>query len=121
MTPGDLSRLTAVAALAVAGVAIAGWLGPAALGAGAAGLLLLVLLLLPLALGVRGLWRGRLDTARRLSLVLPFYGAGLLVGAFGNPGQRGWLTLGAFALALAFAAVLSWVRRTAPPRPRPPT
>lgn len=121
MSHAELPRLTAVMALAVTGVALAGWLGPAALAAGGPGILLLALLLLPLALGARGLLRGQLRTGRRLSLVLPFYGAALLVGAFGNPGARGWVTLGAFALALGFAATLSWVRRTAPPRPRSPT
>lgn len=121
MNHGELPRLTAVVALAVTGLALAGWLGPGALDAGAPGILLLGLLLLPLALGLRGLLLGRLRTGRRLSLVLPFYGAGLLVGAVGNPAARGWVTLGAFALALAFAATLSWVRRTAPPRPRSPT
>jgi uncharacterized membrane protein len=114
----ELPRRTAVTALCVVGAAFAGWLGPAALAAGATGVLLLLLLLLPLVLGARGLLLGNLRTGRRLSLVLPFYGAGLLVGAVGNPGARGWVTLGAFALALGFAATLSWVRRTAPPRPR---
>lgn len=121
MNHGEPARRTAVAGLAVVGMALAGWLGPAALAGGAPGVLLLALLLAPLALGVRGLLQGNLGTGRRLSLLLPFYGAGLLVGAVGNPGARGWVTLGAFALALAFAATLSWVRRTAPSRPRSPT
>lgn len=121
MNHAELPRRTAVVALSIVALALAGWLGPAALAAGAAGVLLLVLLLLPLALGARGLLLGSLRTGRRLSLLLPFYGAGLLVGAVGNPAARGWVTLGAFALALAFAATLSWVRRTAPPRPRSPT
>jgi uncharacterized membrane protein len=121
LNAGTLPRVTAIVALSATGLAITGWLGPGALAAGVPGILLLALLLVPLALGVRGLLLGRLRTARQLSLVLPFYGASLLVGAFGNPGARGWVTAGAFALALAFAAVLSWVRQTAPPRPRSPT
>jgi hypothetical protein len=54
--------------------------------------------------------------------VLPFYGAALLVAAVGNPGARAWVTAGAFAVALGFAAVLSWVRwSNRPPPPQPPT
>lgn len=121
MSPGELPRLTAAGALAVTGLAFAGWLGPAARAAGPPGALLLVLVLLPLALGACGMLRRRLRTGRRLSLVLPFYGAVLLVGGFGNPAARGWVTLGAFAVALGFAATLSWVRQAAPPRPRSPT
>jgi uncharacterized membrane protein len=121
LNAAEVPRVTAIVALSATGLAMAGWLGPGALAVGVPGVLLLALLLAPLALGVRGLLLGRLRTARQLSLLLPFYGAGLLVGAFGNPGTRGWITAGAFALALAFAAVLSWVRRMAPPRPRSPT
>ena len=102
-----------MAGLAGTLICLAGWLGPLARG-GWPGALVLLLLLLPLALGLRGLARARTHTARWLSLALPFYGAGFLVGAVGNPAARGWTTAGAFAVALAFAAAVSWVRRGAP-------
>lgn len=77
----------------------------------------LVLLLAPLALGLLGVLRARLRTGRWLSLALPFYGAGFLVAAVGNPGARAWTTAGAFCVALGFAAIISWLRRGAPPAP----
>jgi hypothetical protein len=52
--------------------------------------------------------------------VLPFYGAAVLVAAVGNPGARAWVTAAAFAVALGFAAVLSWVRRSSQTPPPPP-
>jgi uncharacterized membrane protein len=117
VNPGRLPRLTALAALVATGVLTAAWLGPAAFRAGAAGIAALVLLLLPLGLGLRGLLLARLYTGRWLSLVLPFYGAGFLVAAAGNPEGRGWITASAFSVALAFAAVISWVRRAGRPAP----
>jgi uncharacterized membrane protein len=100
--------------LAATATLIVAWLGATALEHGAPGLAAIAALLAPLALGMHGLWRRRLRTARWLSLVLPFYGAGFLVAAVGNPGARGWVTAGAFCVALAFAAAISWVRRAAP-------
>lgn len=112
------ARAVAIGALAATGVCLAGWLAPVIRG-GWPGVALLLLLLLPLGLGVRGLARAQPRTAQWLSLVLPFYAAGFLVGAAGNPGARGWVTAGAFAVALAFGAAVSWVRRGAPDaRPR---
>ncbi len=111
MSAAELSRLTAAAALAAGAVFIAFWLGSAAIDAGAAALLGLGLLLLPLGLGLRGVLLARLQTGRRLSLLLPFYGAGVLVAAVGSPEARAWATAAAFAIALAFAATLSWVKR----------
>lgn len=108
----ELARLTTAAALAGCGAALLGWLGPRALAGGPAWILLLVMLLAPLAVGLQGLLLRRLRTARWLSLALPFYGAAFLVGAVGNPAARGWVTLGAFCTALAFAAGVSWIRRT---------
>jgi len=123
LNPAELSRRTAIAALLATGLVMAGWLGPAAFRAGAPALVALALALLPIALGVHGLARANLRTGRWLSLVLPFYGAALLVAAVGNPGARAWVTAGAFAVALGFAAVLSWVRRSNRPPPplQPPT
>lgn len=120
MNPAELPRRTALAALLTAGCVMAGWLGPTAFRAGALALVALALALLPIGLGVRGLVRANLRTGRWLSLVLPFYGAALLVAAVGNPGARAWVTAGAFAVALAFAAVLSWVRRSSQTPPPPP-
>jgi uncharacterized membrane protein len=117
----DMPRLTAAAMLAATALVIAAWLGGPAAAVGPIGIVALVILAMPLALGLRGLLLGRLRTARWLSLVLPFYGAGFLVAAVGNPGARGWVTAGAFCVALGFAAVLSWARRSkspAPPRPQ---
>ncbi|MFU8895820.1 MAG: DUF2069 domain-containing protein [Gammaproteobacteria bacterium] len=111
----DLPRRTAIAGLAAAVMVLLGWLGPAATAHGPPALIGLAILLAPLALGISGLLRARVHTARWLSLALPFYGAGLLVAAVGNPAARGWVTAGAFALALAFAALLSWVKRGAQP------
>jgi uncharacterized membrane protein len=111
----ELARLTAAGALAATGLFTLGWLGPAATRTGVVAIVALVVLLIPLALGLRGLVLARLRTGRWLSLVLPFYGAGFLVGAVGDPAARGWATAGAFCLALAFAAVLSWVRRAGQP------
>lgn len=108
------ARAAAIAALAATGVCLAGWLAPVARDGGWPGWLLVGGLLVPLVLGIRGLARGTPRTARWLSLVLPFYAAGFLVGAVGNPGARGWVTAGAFAVALAFGAAVSWVRRGAP-------
>jgi uncharacterized membrane protein len=118
LNAGELPRLTALVALAATGLLLLGWLGPAALRAGTAGVAMLVLLLLPLGFGIRGLLLARLYTGRWISLVLPFYGAGLLVGAAGNPEARGWITAAAFSVALAFAAVISWVRRAGRGVPR---
>lgn len=118
MNPAELSRLTAAAALAATGLLVLAWLGPAASQAGVLGIAALAAILIPLGLGLRGLLLARLRTGRWLSLVLPFYGAGYLVGAVGDPESRGWVTAGAFSVALAFAAVLSWVRRAG--RPAPP-
>jgi uncharacterized membrane protein len=120
LNPAELPRRTALAALLIAGCVMAGWLGPAAFRAGALALVALALALLPIALGVRGLARANLRTGRWLSLVLPFYGAALLVAAVGNPGARAWVTAGAFAVALSFAAVISWVRRSSQTPPPPP-
>jgi uncharacterized membrane protein len=117
LNPSDLPRLTAATALAGTALAAALWLGPAALRAGAPALAGLVLLLLPLAFGLRGLLAGRLRTGRWLTLLLPFYAAMFLVGAVGNPGARGAIAAGAFCVALAFAATISWVRRARPPEP----
>lgn len=117
MKPAELPRLTAAGALALAGIVGAAWLGPAALRGGPLAVAALAAVLAPLALGLRGLLQARLRTGRWLTLVLPFYGAALLVAAVGNPGDRGWVTAGAFAVALSFAAILSWVRAAA----RPPT
>lgn len=108
------ARAVAIAALAGTAACVAGWLAPVALHGGWPGWLLVGALLAPLALGIRGLARGQPRTARWLSLVLPFYAAAFLVGAVGNPGARGWVTAGAFAVALAFGAAVSWVRRGAP-------
>jgi uncharacterized membrane protein len=111
-----MATARAVTLLALAGtmICIAGWLLPLASASGWPGIALLLLVLAPLALGWRGLALARLRTARWLSLLLPFYGALFLVGAVGNPDARGWVTAGAFAAALAFGAVLGWVRRGAP-------
>lgn len=120
MNAAELSRRTAALALAATVLAASGWLGPWAVAAGLPGIVPWLALLAPLLLGLRGVLRGTLHTGRWLSLLLPFYGAGVLVGAVGNAGARGWLTATAFCLALAFAAVLSWVRRAARPMPPPP-
>jgi uncharacterized membrane protein len=117
MSPTELPRYTAAAALGATALLATGALGPAALRGGAPGVAALALLLAPLALGMHGVLRARLRTGRWLSLALPFYGAGLLVTAVGNPGGRVWTTLGAFCVALGFAAILSWLRRAAPPAP----
>lgn len=111
MTAAGVARRTTAVALAVAGSCLALWLGPAAAAVGAGGLIAVVILLLPLALGLRGVLLDRLQTGRRLSLLLPFYGAAVLVAAVGRPESRAWATVAAFAFALAFAATLSWVRR----------
>ena len=115
MRPAELPRRTAIASLAAAVLVLLGWLGPAAVGHGLPALIALAILLAPLGLGISGLLRARVRTARWLSLLLPFYGAGLLVAAVGNPAARGWVTAGAFAVALGFAAVLSWAKRGAQP------
>jgi len=114
----ELPRITATAALAAVALLIVAWLGPAATRSGPLAMAAVATLLLPLALGLRGLLAARLRTGRWLSLVLPFYCAGFLVSAVGNPGARGWVTAGAFFAALGFAAVLSWVKRAG--RPAPP-
>lgn len=98
-------------------ILIVAWLGPAAIRLGPAATIALAALLLPLAVGLRGLLAGRLRTGRWLSLALPFYCAGFLVAAVGNPDARGWVTAGAFCVALGFGAVLSWVRRAGPRAP----
>jgi uncharacterized membrane protein len=115
--PAELPRRTAAAALAATALLLVAWLGPAAIRSGTPGLVALAAVLIPLALGLRGLLLARLRTGRWLSLVLPFYCAGFLVGAVGNPGARGWVTAGAFCAALGFAAVLSWVKRASRPAP----
>jgi uncharacterized membrane protein len=115
--PAELPRRTATAALAATVLLIVAWLGPAATRAGPLGLAAVAALLLPLALGLRGLVAARLRTGRWLSLVLPFYCAGFLVSAVGNPGARGWVTAGAFFSALGLAAILSWVKRAGRPAP----
>lgn len=115
MNPAELSRLTAAAALAATGLLTVAWLGPAAGRAGPPAVTALAALLVPLGFGLRGVLLARLRTGRWLSLLLPFYGAGYLVGAVGNPGARGWVTAGAFCIALAFAAVLSWIKRAGQP------
>jgi uncharacterized membrane protein len=114
----ELARITALVALAATVVLLLGWLVAPALRGGASTSFALVALLVPLAFGIRGLLLGRLRTGRWLSLVLPFYGAGLLVAAVGNAAARGWATASAFALALGFAAVLSWVRQASRTPPR---
>jgi uncharacterized membrane protein len=122
LSPAELPRLTAAGMLAATALVIAAWLGGAAIAAGPLAIVALMAVVTPLALGLRGLMRGRLRTARWLSLVLPFYGAGFLVAAVGNAEARGWITAGAFCVALGFAAVLSWVRRSGSSAPhRPPT
>lgn len=113
MSLARTARLTATAALAGTMLAAAAWLAPGAGRHGWTGIAVLVLVLAPLALGLWGLLRERLRTGRWLSLLLPFYAAGFLVGAAGDPAARSWTTLGAFCVALAFAATLSWVRRSA--------
>ena len=118
MKAAELARITALVALAATVVLLLGWLAAPALRTGAPTSVALVALLTPLAFGIRGLLLGRLRTGRWLSLVLPFYGAGLLVAAVGNAAARGWVTAGAFALALGFAAVLSWVRQASRTPPR---
>lgn len=117
MSATELSRLTAAGALAAATLLAVAWLGPAAARTGPLGIVLLAAVLMPLGLGMRGLLQARLRTGRWLSLVLPFYGAGLLVGAVGDPHSRAWVTAGAFCVALAFAALLSWIKRSSPPAP----
>jgi uncharacterized membrane protein len=117
LNQAELSRLTATAALAATGLVTVAWLGPAAGRAGLPAVAALAALLIPLVFGLRGLWLARLRTGRWLSLLLPFYGAGYLVGAVGNPETRGWVTAGAFCIALAFAAVLSWIKRAGQPEP----
>lgn len=114
----ELSRVTALIALAATVALLLGWLAAPALRAGAPASVALLVLLAPLATGIRGLLLGRRRTGRWLSLALPFYGAGLLVAAVGNAAARGWVTAGAFALALGFAAVISWVRQAPPTPPR---
>lgn len=116
MSPADPPRLTAAAALGATVLVGLAWLGPPAVGAGAVPAVAVLLAALPLLLGLRGLLESRLRTGRWLSLLLPFYGAGFLVAAVGNPGARGWVTAGAFCVALAFAATLSWVKRAGPTR-----
>jgi uncharacterized membrane protein len=117
LNAAELPRQAAIAGLAATTGLVAAWLGGPALGHGTPAVAALAALLAPLAFGIHGLWRRRLRTGRWLSLALPFYGAGLLVAAVGNPGTRGWVTAAAFSVALAFAAVISWVRRAgAPPR-----
>lgn len=69
----------------------------------------------PLLAAMAGIGRAQRRTGRWTSLLLPFYAAGFLVAAAGDPALRGWASGGAFAAALAFAAVIAWVRR-APPR-----
>jgi len=119
LRPTELPRLTAAVALLATAVLFVAWLGPAASRAGPYSLAALAALLVPLGLGLRGLLLRRLRTGRWLSLVLPFYCAGFLVGAVGNPQARAWVTAGAFCVALGFAAVLSWVKRSGqPPPPR---
>ncbi len=108
------ARVVALGALAGTLACLTAWLLPPAIANGWPGIAILLLVLVPLLLGLRGLALARLRTARWLSLLLPFYGALLLVGAVGNPGARGWVTAGAFAVALAFGAVVGWVRRGAP-------
>ena len=117
MRPAELPRLTAAAALLATVVLVVAWLGPAASRAGPLALAALAALLIPLGLGLRGLLLRRLRTGRWLSLVLPFYCAGFLVGAVGNPEARAWVTASAFCVALGFAAVLSWVKRAGQPAP----
>jgi uncharacterized membrane protein len=117
LSAAELSRLTATGAVAAAALLAVAWLGPAAIRSGPLAVALLAAVLLPLALGLRGLMHARLRTGRWLSLVLPFYGAGLLVGAVGDPQGRAWVTAGAFCVALGFAALLSWVKRSSPPAP----
>lgn len=101
-----------MAALAATGVCLLGWLGPGALRAGLAHAATLAAALAPLALGLNGLRQLRVRTGRWLSLVLPFYGAAFLVGAAGDAGARAWTTAGAFCAALAFASLISWLRRS---------
>lgn len=98
--------------LAAAGLSLLAWLGPVALRAGLVEVALLGAVLVPLGLALNGLRRSRLRTGRWLSLVLPFYGAAFLVGAAGDPGARAWTTAGAFFTALAFASLISWVKRS---------
>lgn len=111
MRAAEIARLTAIFGIATGMVLGVAWLGPPAWRMGLPGMAALVALLAPLGIGLRGLLRARRRTGRWLSLALPFYGAGLLVGAAGDPQARGWITAGAFCMALAFAAVLSWVRQ----------
>jgi uncharacterized membrane protein len=119
LSPAEPPRLTAAAALGATVLVGLAWLGPPAVRAGALPATAVLLVVLPLLFGLRGLLQSRLHTGRWLSLVLPFYGAAILVAAVGNPAARGWVTAGAFCIALAFAATLSWVKRAtraAPPR-----
>jgi uncharacterized membrane protein len=121
LTAADTPRLTAAAALAATALLALAWLGPQAFRAGPGPAAALLAALAPLALGVRGLLAARAHTGRWLSLALPFYGAGFLVGAFGVGQSRGWAAAGAFCVALGFAATLSWLKqagRPAPPRSR---
>ncbi|HKK02781.1 MAG TPA: DUF2069 domain-containing protein [Gammaproteobacteria bacterium] len=99
-------------ALAATGLCLFGWLGPDALRAGLIQAAILAVSIAPLAFGLDGLRRSRLRSGRWLSLVLPFYGAAFLVGAAGDAEARGWTTAGAFFSALAFASLISWVRRS---------
>lgn len=99
-------------ALAATGVCLLGWLGPGVLRAGLAPAVILGAALAPLALGLDGLRHLRLRTGRWLSLALPFYGAAFLVGAAGDAGARAWTTAGAFSAALAFASLISWIKRS---------
>ena len=111
MRAAEISRLTATFGIATGMLLGIAWLGPAAWRTGLPGMAALAALLAPLGIGLHGLLCARLRTGRWLSLALPFYGAGLLVSAAGDPQARGWITAGAFCMALAFAAVLSWVRQ----------
>jgi uncharacterized membrane protein len=117
LSPAEPPRLTAATALGATVLVGLAWLGPPAARAGAVPVTAVLLVVLPLLFGLRGLLLSRLRTGRWLSLVLPFYGAGFLVAAVGNPEARGWVTAGAFCVALAFAATLSWVKRATPAVP----
>ena len=108
----DTARITGMTALAATGLCLLGWLSPDALRAGLVQAAILAASIAPLALGLNGLRQSRLRTGHWLSLVLPFYGAAFLVGAAGDPDARAWTTAGAFCTALAFASVISWVRRS---------
>jgi uncharacterized membrane protein len=106
----EVARRAALAGLAGTSSAVIALPIAAGLAAPAA-VIIVALSVLPLLAAMAGIGRAHRPTGRWTSLVLPFYAAGCLVAAAGDPALRGWASGGAFAAALAFAAVIAWVRR----------